>query len=564
MGKLDDIKRKLNIDNLEDNERKKLFQEFIDHGGKAQEMEEEEKRIKRARAHYQHKTGTATSSRTGRRTPSRPAGTSAGAAGARQSVTHRTLSSRDEVIKHSQQGWMQRILINLYAFMNRVTNFSGTFYNNKFISMTTLEFLETILDLQRIAIIIIESKSFQNFDVRYYFFKRYPIYYEILLRLKRLKIKEVIDSIREKEKTSPHFKMNVNDIEKEVIEIFKTLYIFFPYKKYISEAYREGFRILEKKEKMASTVINTYMGKVRRSILFIFDKYMLRVFYAFLKVTGMNFKINSREIPVFLELTDKDRIGGLQPDLQKDFEREKEDKTVEEKTGEEKTEEERLRETEEELTLPDEIQRGMEIINDINFDVFGTDKDSPFYYYDKKDKIYRIAAILEFFEKEYSFLMTGTKVKYYMEHHEGIKFDPKKEMNEEYVEINSIMDTIREYSNQVKEILDTEDNTNIPAMQKHNLIHKATIQKSKISMSLRAKLSNTIRKIKETLEKIRSDYKKFLADPNQKLSFTDMDGRKKLSGKTPVEALDEFYDFISAFHYTLTKGRLGGAGNVVR
>jgi hypothetical protein len=275
-------------------------------------------------------------------------------------------------------------------------------------------------------------------------------------------------------------------------------------------------------------------------------------------------KVDSIELPVFLEIRDKDKVGGMQVELQKSFETEDEKQDKQESEEEKKTVDEKLQETEEKLSLTPETTSGVEIIESINFSTALSDKNSPFQYFDKKDKVFRVAVILELFEREYSFLLTGTKVKYYMEHHEGLKFDPKKDLNEAYVEINSVQDSIREYAQQVKESVETESNSNIPAMQKHNLIHKFTIQKTKISMGVRAKLGNTLQKLMKTLEKIRGNYSMFLAEPNLKLYFNDTDGRKRLEGRSNKDAIEEFYCFISGFYYLVTKGVLGGAGNVVR
>ena len=375
-----------------------------------------------------------------------------------------------------------------------------------------------------------------------------------------------IDTIKEKEKTSPGFNLTVSDLEKEIKALFKEFYIFLAYKKQIPDAYREGFRILEKKEGMSDITVNTYMGRVRRDVIFIFERYMLKLFYAYLLTNNLNLKINSPEIPILLDISDKERIGSMINEMEQELQSE-EDKIKEEnkEKKENKTQEQQIQETEEKLNLPEEVRKGTEIIDNIRFDLFGSEKSSTYFNYERKDKVFRVAAILDFFEKEYSFLMTGTKIKYYMEHHEGIRFDPKKELNEVYVDINTVMDNIREYSKQIEESVQTEENSNIPTMQKHNLIHKATIQKTKISMGLRAKLSNSIFKLKTILEKIRSNYNKFLADPNQQMSFSVTGaGKNRLEGRSNKEALEEFYCFVCGFHYLLTKGALGGAGNVVR
>jgi len=85
-------------------------------------------------------------------------------------------------------------------------------------------------------------------------------------------------------------------------------------------------------------------------------------------------------------------------------------------------------------------------------------------------------------------------------------------------------------------------------------------------MAIRAKLSNTILKIKNTLEKVRSNYNKFVSDPEKELTFLSgvEKSKKRLEGKNVKDAIEELYYFISGFQYLLTKGYLGGAGNIIR
>ncbi len=551
MGNLDDIKRKLNIENLNDDERKKLFKDFTNHGGKAVDLEEE-KRRKRQSGSISKKQSSSSNKK------------NYSSSGQKKSTANLNQNkvplNKNTILKRNKPSLFQKFGTKLFSFFNRVTNFSGFYFHPNFIHSATVDFLDSFLNLQRVSIIILHSKSMSDFDIKHYFFKKYPLYYELLLKINQIKIDDIIAPIKEKEKTSPSLRIMKGDLEKEVTSLFKILYILLPYKKHLPEAYREGFRILEKKEKMPSSVINTYMGKVRRDVMFIFEKFMVKLFYAFLQIVNLNFKINSRELPIFLELKNKDKVTGMQSEIEKEF------KSKEEKTKNEENEKEKktVEETEQELNLSDDIKEGIVIIDELDFTNFGNSKESPFYYYDKKDKVYKVAAILDHFEREYSFLMTGTKVKYYMEHHEGQKFDPKKELNEEYLQINTVIDNIREYSQQIKEINKTEENSNIPAMQKHNLIHKATIQKSKISMSLRARLANAMQQIQKTLDKIIKNHNIFLAEPEKKLFFNDMGQNKSLAGKTHKEAIEDFFSFISAFNYLLTQGNLGGAGNVIR
>ncbi|HCL55482.1 MAG TPA: hypothetical protein DHW82_00515 [Spirochaetia bacterium] len=560
---LDDIRKKLNIENIDESEKKQLFQKFVDKGGKVIETEEEKKAkklkkqpiIRQSKIYSSDPKNQANSEKYKKNNSSSQE---------KKASSEKKIMTKETIQQELKTTFFSKMGINLYSFFNKVTNINGHIFHPKFISTTTMDVYESLSELHRTAIILMKSKSLAEFDIRYYFFKKYPVFYEMLLRLNKMQSREIIDQIREKERTIPNGRLTSFDLEKEIIYLFKRFYIFLPYKKQISEAYREGFKIIEKKENLPPTLVESYMSKVREHVAFLFDKYIVKLFYAFLQVTKLNFKIDSREIPVFLEIQDRERIGGRISELEKEFLKEEEKIKEESKIKEDVSTEDKLKETEEKIQLPQETQKGLEIIENLDYNLLAADKNSPFIYYDKKDKVYRVAAILNFFEQEYSFAMTGNKIKYYMEHHEGMKFDPKKDLNEEYVEINTIMENIKEYSTHIKEISETENNNNIPAMQKHNLIHKATIQKAKISMSLRAKLGSTMNKVKMSLEKIRSDYHKFLADPESALRFNDNARKYRLEGKQTKEGLEEFYQFISAFHYLLTKGNLGGAGNVVR
>jgi len=128
-----------------------------------------------------------------------------------------------------------------------------------------------------------------------------------LLRLNKTNIKEIIQSISEKEKTSPAFKLLITDVDKEIFTLFKSLYILWPFKNSIPDAYREGFRIMEKKENLLQNIINTYITRIRRSIEFIFNKYFIKLYYAFLLSQNLNIRISDPNLSVVLKLSFKEK-----------------------------------------------------------------------------------------------------------------------------------------------------------------------------------------------------------------------------------------------------------------
>jgi len=558
MSKLDDIKKKLSLDNLSESERKKLFKEFVESGGDPNYIEKEEYTPKQSKykniTRYSKPRGTIGSSK-------KDMASSDNKDSSKDKKEIKKIS-REELIKNLKPSFFENLYIKFLAYINKVSSLNGYFLNIKFVSNTTTDLLEAINELETVSKIIISSNSFSEFEIKEYFFKKFPIYYEILLRLNKTNIKEIIQSISEKEKTSPAFKLLITDVDKEIFTLFKSLYILWPFKNSIPDAYREGFRIMEKKENLLQNIINTYITRIRRSIEFIFNKYFIKLYYAFLLSQNLNIRISDPNLSVVLKLSFKEKIGGMQEDIENQLNKEKEEIKVEEKTEEKKVN----ISVEESINLPQEVIKGLELIETIPINSFGDSKSSVFYLYDRKDKIYHVAAIIDFFEKEYSFLITSNKVNYYSEHHEGLRFDPKRDFNEAYIELNSVMDSIREYSNVIKSISDTENDINIPVMQKHSLIHKASIERNKLSMAIRAKLSNTILKIKNTLEKVRSNYNKFVSDPEKELTFLSgvEKSKKRLEGKNLKDAIEELYYFISGFQYLLTKGYLGGAGNIIR
>ena len=168
MSDLDRIKQKLNIDTMEDQERKKMFKHFIDHGGKPVESKDEPP----AQIKSKPSKGAVM-----RRSPSLSSGSGNPSSGQQQNAGQKQTVrgpglTREAILKTHQAGFFARWGTHLFAFMNKTTNWNGSFVHKNFIQLATVDLLDCFLDLQRMAIMVLQSKSFEEFEIKHYFYKK--------------------------------------------------------------------------------------------------------------------------------------------------------------------------------------------------------------------------------------------------------------------------------------------------------------------------------------------------------------------------------------------------------
>lgn len=449
--------------------------------------------------------------------------------------------------------------VGLYfaSVFSRVRTFTGNFVSPVFLKTFKETAQNRFLDLNLVVTTIIHSHSMTKEGLKKELILKYPLYYELLLRLDKLYEDKVFIEINNKSGNDFRTRVKFKDIDSGIKALLKKLYTLSGYKNDCMEAIGTAFGLMQKFEKISKSAVNDNISRARNAINFLFGTFLDKLFLVFLNCIKSNISINNPVVAKILKLEEEDFVGYIVKRIKEELKKRQGD--TEEVKSEDKPEDKE--EEKQADDVPAELHDGMDLIRQIDFSKDKFSKDSAAFYFEKNDKIFHIYMILEEFEKQYSFVLTSNKIRYAVDYQHGGKLDPKAEFNEIYIQLNAVHDSIREYMNIIREAYDIENQAGVPMMQKHNQLHNLSIRQSKTNMNIRIKLTEVIKKLDRILTIIYDKADRVVQNSDEQLSFDNsLEGKKKMDGKKPVESIYLTREYIRALLFKLEKGDLGGAG----
>jgi hypothetical protein len=542
-----DIKK--DIEGLDRSSRKDLFNKFVEHGGEVvkKKAPASSPKFNRDKQREYLKAQEKQKKELSRKYP------------AKKSSTSSSSSKNSQVQKQSslqQYEGVGKIGLYFNSVFARVRTITGGLLTETFAKMYRDTAQSKMLDLNLVITTIVHSKSMTQEGLKKDLILKYPLFYELLLRLDKLFDDKMFIDFSNKYSASGG-NVRFVDIKDMIIALFKKLYILQPNRSACIDAIGTSLGLMNKYENISRGAINETLSKARASINYLLGTFFDKLFLALLNSIGSNLPLNSPYIHKLLEMQEEDYVGYIVKKIKEEIRKkqlEKENETLEEQKEE-------VKEEEEDADMPPELTDGFSLIKSIDFSKDKFTKDQPEYYFQPNDKIYRIFRILDEFEKQYSFVLTSNKIKYVVDYHNGGRLDPKSEFNEIYLQLNNVHDGIREYMNIIREAWEIENKPGVPVMQKHNQLHNLSIRQSKTNMSIRIKLLDILKKLVSTVGQVHEKSDLVVQNSDDKLSFDNsLEGKKKLEGKTPIESLKMTLEFFKAFAFLVDKGELGGAG----
>jgi hypothetical protein len=216
--------------------------------------------------------------------------------------------------------------------------------------------------------------------------------------------------------------------------------------------------------------------------------------------------------------------------------------------------------------LTDAIRDGLNFMYDhIDFfRVLEKGRSNPsddFSYFHLRDKVFVINTLVDFFDKEYSFLFLSNRVTYNVFFDgTGRKVDVRNSLRDLYYKINLIYQRVREYLaavRQLKNMLNVERPTQVElSVEYKNIMHQKT---------------NMMRTIHQTTTKIFSQFEKImfyiLSDARgQKMVLQNPDDEVKIGSKVAdinifkglrfIDVFQSSYNYTAALNYLLNEGEL--------
>ena len=575
MGDIDKTRDRLKLDDIEEDDRRDLFNKFVDAGGEV--VYDSRKKINSTTTNINANTNSHIKKNNSINTNSQSRFEHSDIKPKKEShPTNKQANyeaiekiKTNEVFKPANKS--KPLFFNfklwLSAFSSGVITFFGGKVNPKFLNFIDKNVISSLLEMDTLMFNALNPMGINDADSKN---KREKIISRFATELEDVELLERIkDQYDEKvyknllrpykELDSPVVAVNyVNELK----GMFRPLYVLHLYSskiKLVGEKAMSSYAIVDN---MSKGIVNSRISAFKRAVELIYSKYYPKLLIL-LQYASKEKLETLEEFNKFLEITDVDILGyytKLKLANQKLHESKIE--AAKENIGK-KDEEEKLNKIESiGVKLIEKCVSFKKEDNNIEYET------DPFYTIEENDKIYRIKVLIDFLDREYSILFVSNKVKYNLVYDNLVRTDYKSDFNNIFLSLSDINSRFNEYSEICKNILKVEEDEAMRFEQRVSMLSERNGQRAYISKNLKSTVMSIINSFKKKLDKLlldKEEREKIIANPNDILTlFADIGNHKKrVQGYNVLKALTEAYYFISGFNYLITEGELSGAGILI-
>lgn len=575
MGDIDKTRDRLKLDDIEEDDRRDLFNKFVDAGGEV--VYDSRKKINSTTTNINSNTNSHIKKNNSINTNSQSRFEHSDIKPKKEShpINKQTNYESIEKIKTNEvfkpANKSKPLFFNfklwLSAFSSGVITFFGGKVNPKFLNFIDKNVISSLLEMDTLMFNALNPMGINDADSKN---KREKIISRFATELEDVELLERIkDQYDEKvyknllrpykELDSPVVAVNyVNELK----GMFRPLYVLHLYSskiKLVGEKAMSSYAIVDN---MSRGIVNSRISAFKRAVELIYSKYYPKLLIL-LQYASKEKLETLEEFNKFLEITDVDILGyytKLKLTNQKLHESKIE--AAKENIGK-KDEEEKLNKIESiGVKLIEKCVSFKKEDNNIEYET------DPFYTIEENDKIYRIKVLIDFLDREYSILFVSNKVKYNLVYDNLVRTDYKSDFNNIFLSLSDINSRFNEYSEICKNILKVEEDEAMRFEQRVSMLSERNGQRAYISKNLKSTVMSIINSFKKKLDKLlldKEEREKIIANPNDILTlFADIGNHKKrVQGYNVLKALTEAYYFISGFNYLITEGELSGAGILI-
>ena len=566
MGDIDNTRNRLKLDNLKEDDRRNLFNKFVDAGG-----EVITNRKKQSALDYSSKKTTPSYNKPKNNYPNNtPRGnyvyTNTSQAPKKEKPNNTLIVKKQRSIFLSLKLWLD-------ALSNKVITTFGGNVHNKFLGFIDKNVISAFLEMDTLvfnALNPVDDNSLEPKSKKEKILAQFANDLEDVELLERIKDQydENIYKTFLRQYKDLHSTTKASSYVNELKAMFKPLYILHAYSSKLKLAGEKALLAYSIVDNISKGVINPRISNFKKDVDLIYSKYYPRLL-SLLQYASKEKLETLSEINNFLGITETDVVGYYTK-----LKKEKELKQKEEitKQHQEETKETQTPEDNEEEKLMKIESIGVKLIEkvvsyrkaDNNIEIEG----DPFFKVSDDDKIYRIKVLLDFLDKEYSVLFVSNKVKYNLIYDNLVRTDYKSDFNNIFLSLSDSNSRFLEYSDMCKNALKIEQDTTMRFEQRVSMLAEKNGQISYTAKNLKSHIVSIISSLKKKLDKLlldKEERERIIANPNDILTFfTDVSGSKKrIQGYNVLKALTEAYYFISGFYYLITSGELAGAGILI-
>lgn len=569
MGDIDKTRDRLKLDDIEEDDRRDLFNKFVGVGG---EVLYDRKKTSQNTANSSIKKNNSVnsniSSHSDIKSKREPSFTNKQIA---NETVEKSKKSENEIasVVNKKKPLLYNTKLWFRAFTSGVITLFGGKVHPKFLNFIDRNVISALLEMDTLILNALNPMGINDTDAKN---KRDKIIarfaeeledVELLERIKDQYDEKIYKNLLRPYKDLDYSVIAVNYVN-ELKSMFRPLYVLHLYVSRIKSVGEKAMLSYAAVDNMSKGIVNSRISAFKRAVDLIYLKYYPKLLIL-LQYASKEKLETIDDFNKFLEIKDAD-ILGYYTKLKLASQKLQESKIEEAKENigkKDKEEEEKLSKIETiGVKLIEKCVSFRKADNNIEYET------DPFYTVEENDKIYRINALIDFLDREYSILFVSNKVKYNLVYDNLVRTDYKSDFNNIFLSLSDINSRFNEYSEICKSILKIEQDEGMRFEQRVSMLSERNGQRVYIAKNLKSSVISIISPFKKKLDKLlldKEERERIIGNPNDILTFfTDVGNhRKRVQGYNVLKALTEAYYFISGFNYLINEGELSGSGLLI-
>lgn len=458
MARINDIRSKLGISNLGDDDKSRLYQDFIKTGGKVIDLQNDENlenftRLKelissrdsyeneleaRKEREFQEKQRRELTQQYQGRSGITPAATPA-----------------DKTKKKPDNGYFELFMTRIMLSVNSIAGFFSNRIHPQFMNQTMIDLKNALLNSRSILASVLyqdralssQIKERLNAIARHY-------YYELVFRFDTTFDDTHFRSLAGLKLT----KRQLDNGGAPFIALFKRLYLLAGYRQPLEDAVKTVLTAEGQMRNISKQTVESNIRYISRNIDFIFLRYYPRLYqlvdYYYKKARAAGKKESLEE---FIRFEEADRVGYLTRKWQEeeDAEEKRRKQEAAKKLDEQKKSDNPASNIESLENNP--VKQGLRLISaNVNFQgVLETAAQSndPWGLCPVNDRVFLINTLIDFFDREFSFLFVSNVVQYdiYIDKY-GAKIHMQNRLKDVYFQLEGVHQKLRNYAKTLSQI----------------------------------------------------------------------------------------------------------------
>jgi hypothetical protein len=566
--KLQEMRDKLKLDMLDDSKKKEIFNKFVEAGGKVVDLNKgrkshlthDQKAVEKAALKAEDLQVREMQQQAPALFRSRPV------SGGKPAIDLSPEARKENPINK----WIERFSAKIGCVLGGIITFGSEDLKNNFKDLILTSYQNSLLNSRMILTSILYQDKIVANDIKQRFLVDtvFPYYYELIYRYDNLYDDDLFKNLAIIRQSS----LSVKDLKALLKKLFKAIFILQPYY-YSLKVGVEKALIAEKEiRKLDSNVTYDNMKKIYGYIDFVFTKIYPKLYYLIDYYYKFDTQLKSMSFKDYLNISDEDGVGYLTISWKEDLVtetrklEESKKKIIDSAAAPAAQATMGTAQKPIEIDDNDPLKKGLKIIEKhINFRTILEDyyqKKDPRALFSLKDKVYLAFTLVDFFDKEYSFIINSSKVEYNAVFFDGKKLDMKRDLSDTYYKINNIYERVNEYLKIIREIRKLDNDSYVSMQEKSVRSNQFSLQRSQISRTLRKEAKEFFEDFSKKFVPVISDYhsdKKVVQNSEDILEFDQkVSGERIANGRMVIDVVKDAYYFAACANFLLSDGDLGG------